>query len=365
MVRIAVLLPNWVGDVVMATPALRALAERFGEEARVWGVMRPYVAEVLEGTPWIHETIFFDPKSRHRQEQSWAVVRRLREQKLDIIISLTNSLRAGAICWASGARRRLGYARNGRGWLLTDAPTPPHDAKGWKPISAVDYYLQLVELLGCTTGSREVQLGTTARDEQAAQRVWQQQGWTDERPVVALCPAGAYGAAKHWPVESFAELGRQLAQKQDLSVLILSGPAEREMARQIQDRAGDPRVVAQLDQPPTIGLSKACLKRCQLVVTTDSGPRHLAAGFGVPTVALFGPTDPAWSLNYSPVELRLQHQELACLPCGQRVCPLQHHHCMHELSVERVFNAVRQLALAQPSLSTKFTTGKSRRIPAA
>jgi heptosyltransferase-2 len=343
MVRVGVFLPNWVGDVVMATPALRAITRQLGSDCQIYGVMRPYVAEVLAGTPWLHETIYFDPKSDDPQQRSWAVVRRLRNLRLDIIISLTNSLRAGVICWGSGAKRRLGYARNGRRMFLTEVLIPPRDKQGWKPISAVDYYLELVALLGCEITDREVELSTTSSDEQLADRVWRQQGWSKREPVVAICPAGAYGAAKHWPVASFAELARRLRQEHDVSVLILSGPAEREMARQIQTQANDPRVVAVLDLPPTIGLSKACLQRCEAVITTDSGPRHLAAGFGVPTVALFGPTDPAWSLNYSPVEIRLQQDQLACLPCRQRVCPLQHHRCMTELTVDRVLQAVWQL----------------------
>jgi heptosyltransferase-2 len=101
-------------------------------------------------------------------------------------------------------------------------------------------------------------------------------------------------------------------------------------------------VVSLAQQSLSIGLTKACIRRAQLVITTDSGPRHLAAGFQIPTVALFGSTDPRWSINYNPCEIRL-HEDLPCAPCAKRICPLKHHHCMRDLAVTRVLGAGQQL----------------------
>lgn len=123
--------------------------------------------------------------------------------------------------------------------------------------------------------------------------------------------------------------------------MVICGPAERDRAASIAQAAAHPRVVSLAAGPLSIGLSKACVRRSRLLVTTDSGPRHFAAAFNVPAVTIFGPTHVAWSENYHPGALHLQLQ-LDCVPCQQRTCPLGHHRCMRELSVDRVYAAVTE-----------------------
>ena len=125
-------------------------------------------------------------------------------------------------------------------------------------------------------------------------------------------------------------------------MLFLCGPAERDSVRDICRRANHPHVRSLADQKLSVGLTKACVRRSRLMVTTDSGPRHIAAAFGVPTVTLFGPTDPRWSHNYHPTSIDL-HLDLPCSPCGDRICPLKHHRCMRELTVEHVMAAANAL----------------------
>jgi heptosyltransferase-2 len=334
--RIGIFLPNWIGDVVMATPALRALRRHF-TEAHLVGILRPYVAPVLEGSDWLDSQCLYDPRGREGQ---WSLVRSLRRQRLAAALLLTNSLRTAALAWLGGARRRVGYARGGRGWLLTDRVRPPRQGRQLAPVSPVDYYLRLVGEMGCPAGSRETELATCPEDEQAAEQIWRARGWSDRDRVVALNTGGAYGAAKDWPRESFAALARQIVQQSAAQVLVLCGPAEEQTARWIEQQADTPRVRSLAGEPLGIGLTKACVRRSCLLVTTDSGPRHFAAGLGVPAVALFGPTDPRWSENYNPCEIRLQHP-IPCAPCARRSCPLGHHRCMRELAVERVFQAVQ------------------------
>ena len=195
--RIGVVLPNWIGDAAMATPTLRTLSDHFGDQASIFGIMRPYVAEVLDGTPWIDERLYYDPKGSSPDLWSWRLVRRLRELRLDCLLLLTNSLRTGVLASLSGARRRIGYARNGRGVLLTDRLKPPRQGRKLTPISAVDYYLELASLLGCTARSRRLELATTEENEHAADWVWDNLGLAKTERVVAFCPSGAFGAAKH------------------------------------------------------------------------------------------------------------------------------------------------------------------------
>ncbi|MHB8861342.1 MAG: lipopolysaccharide heptosyltransferase II [Pirellulaceae bacterium] len=332
--RIGVFLPNWIGDVVMATPALRSLRRQVGPDALLVGIARPYVADVLAGTDWLDALIQYD---RHSLWGLRQLIARLRRERFDAILLLTNSFSTGVFARLAGARQRVGFSLHGRRWLLTDPLDEPRHGSGRTPRSAVDHYLDVVHVLGGRTDSRMLELATMPQEEQAADRVWQEFGWTRRDPIIALNTGGAYGSAKRWPGEHYASLARCLADRQQ-HVLILCGPSERDSVRDIGRRADRPHVRTLADQKLNLGLIKACVRRSRLMVTTDSGPRHIAAAFGVPTVTLFGPTDPRWSHNYHPAAAEL-YLTLPCRPCGCRVCPLKHHRCMRELAVEDVLAA--------------------------
>jgi heptosyltransferase-2 len=334
MERVGIFVPNWVGDVVMSTPTLRAVREHYAS-AHIVGVMRPYVQHVLQGTRWLDETVFLDPGSVDRKQRCLSALRQLRKRQLDLILLLTNSLRSAAVAWLSGARERVGYVRYGRGPLLTGRLPPPRDGRRLAPVSAVDYYLQIAKYVGADIRSKQTELCTTAEDERLADMIWGKLGWQADDPVVALNTGGAYGAAKRWPNHYFADLSRRIVSAVDVRVLILCGPAEREAAAEIERQARHPRVKSLAGEPLGIGLTKACVRRSRLLVTTDSGPRHFAAAFDVPVVSLFGPTDPRWSHNYARRAIDM-HIDLPCRPCARRTCPLGHHLCMYELTPERV-----------------------------
>jgi heptosyltransferase-2 len=337
--RIGIFLPNWIGDVVMATPALRSLREHFGETAKLIGLLRPKVAPVLAGTSWLDQTIQYQRKNTR---DLWRAIKLIRQQQLDAILLLTNSFSTALLARLSGAKRRVGFVMHGRSWLLTDCLYAPTSQGRRMPFSAVQQYLETVEVLGARTTSRCPELATIPEDESLADQVWESFGWDINQKVITLNTGGAYGAGKSWPSEHFAELARRLATRYDTPVLVLCGPAERDVAKSIADRAGHPRVVSLADQKLGIGLSKACVGRSLLMVTTDSGPRHFAAAFKVPAVTLFGPTDPRWSDNYHPEAIDLQ-LDVDCGPCAKRVCPLKHHRCMRELSVNHAFVAAESL----------------------
>lgn len=347
--NIGIFIPNWVGDAVMSTPALRALRKTYGAGARMTGILRPHIAEVLAGTPWLDERVLFDRHSADPSHHSSAVQQRLRELRLDAVVLLTNSLRSAAMAWRCGAPVRAGYVRRGRGLLLTHKLYAPRRGFSWLPTPAIDSYLQVAYALGCELEPPTLELATSTADEAAADLVWRKWQLPMGKEVVVLNSGGAYGAAKAWPNESFAQLARRLVTEQNLAVLVVCGPNERELARRIVELAGHPRVVSLAEEPVSIGLTKACIRRSRLLVTTDSGPRFFGLAFRLPVISLFGPTDARWTRTHDKLELTLHH-EVPCGPCGKRVCPLGHHECMRLLSVERVYRA----ALGQ------LTDGKSQ-----
>ena len=344
--KIGIVLPNWIGDVVMATPTLRALRNHFGTGAELVGVMRPYVSRVLEGTDWLDRTIYFDRRSTDRSYHSLGVIRQLRQWRPDAMLLLTNSLRAGIMAWCSGAQERIGYARNGRGPLLSRILYAPREGGKLSPISPVDSYLNLAYALGCSRESPDLELATLPEDEKQADRVWKRLMLDRVSQVVILNTGSAVGTARDWPIEHFAGLAKLIASDSDTGVLVICGPRERAAAASIERLANDPRVTSMADQDLRLGVAKACIRRSQLMVTTDSGPRHIASAFDVPVVTLFGPIDYRWTDTGHPLAINLQHH-VDCRPCGKTVCPLKHHRCMGEHTVERVYAAVQsQLARA-------------------
>jgi heptosyltransferase-2 len=347
---VAVFLPNWVGDVAMATPTLRALKGYVGSAGRLIGILRPHLFAVLAGTAWLDERWGYDPRAAEPELRGRSVARRLRAARVDVAVLLTNTIDSAWLSLLGRVPERIGYVRNRRGALLTRKLRPPSAGGRRIPISTVDYYLELVRLLPRRAAlphadpvpDARLELATTPADERAADEAWQALGLGGGRRTIACNSSGAFGAAKLWPDESFAALAHRLARRFDDDLLFLCGPAERERAARIVASAAHPRVKSLATLEPSIGLSKACVRRSRLLVTTDSGPRHFAAAFGVPSVTLFGPTDPAWSDNHSAGDRALR-LDLDCSPCQRRVCPLGHHRCMRELSVDVVESAVARM----------------------
>jgi heptosyltransferase-2 len=346
--RLAVFLPNWVGDAVMATPALRALRRHF-RGAELVGVLKPYVAGVLEGGDWFDRLLPVQRGSWSRGVAGTAW--KLRRRGIDLAVLFPNSFRSALVARLGGCRRRVGYARYGRRPLLTDALPPEREADGRLRVSpAVDAYNRLAEHVGCPRPGYELELFTTPADEAAADAVWGRGGLDGFPEVVCLNPGAAFGSAKHWPAEYFAALARDLVRQRGCGVLVLCGPAERYLAGQIAALAGVPRSVRSLgeltveDGPGPrlgLGLTKACVRRADLLVTTDSGPRHFAAAFDRPVVTLFGPTHIGWTETYHPRAVHLQKQ-VECGPCQRRVCPLDHR-CMKRLTPGEVLAAAEGL----------------------
>ena len=346
--NLGVFLPNWIGDVAMATPALRALRAQYPPPHRIVGIMRPYVSDVLAGTAWLDEQLHYDPRSKDKRLSSRSLIRQLRERKLDSIVLFTNSLRTAALAWASGAPQRIGYVCYGRGLLLTHKLYYPRVGRKYLPTPAIDAYLQLAYVAGCGYTSPRMELATLPEDERAADEVWRRLKLPLGRNVAVLNSGGAFGAAKQWPAKSFAELAQHIVSRLGMAVLVNCGPAERKIAEEIVERAAHPRVVHLDDAKLPLGLTKACIRRSGLLVTTDSGPRFFGIAFGVPTVTLFGPTHAAWSRTHAEHEICLS-VPVPCGPCMQRVCPLGHHRCMTDLSVESVQRAAERLLASSGS----------------
>jgi heptosyltransferase-2 len=340
--KIGIFLPNWLGDLVMATPMLRAIRRHFGPSSHLVGVLRPNLSEVLAGSPWLDEQWYFDPRADQAELRHTSLLRRMRRERFDMAILLTNSLRTALVAWLGGVRQRIGYVRYGRGPLLTHKLYPLRQAGNLAPEPMVDYYLRLAAAAGCPPESPRLELFSTPAEDQLAERTWRELGLRADGRVVTFNCSGAYGAAKLWPTEYFGHLARRVVDEMNHDVLIVCGSQERQIAQEIAAHAGRDRVFSMAEQTLGLSASKACIRRGRLMVSTDSGPRHIAAAFGQPVITLFGPTLPIWIENPTVRAINLQ-LDLPCTGCYKRICPLGHHRCMRDLTVDMVANEVASL----------------------
>ncbi len=331
--RLLVVLPSWVGDVVMATPTLRALGELYPAATTAY-LMRPSVQPVIDAAPWCDETIAMPPEADRGAGGLMHLAGRLRAMRFDLAVLLPNSFRTALLARLAQIPRRLGYDRDGRGFLLTDRLIPLRGRGGYVPLPTLHYYLGLARYLGASAPSPAMQLFTRPADDRRADELLREAGVDPPSgsgshsaggPLVLLNPGANYGDAKMWPAERFAAVADALIDRRGATVLLNGAPKERAILDAVHAAARH-----DLIDLPRLGsnltLLKSVIRRCDLMVTNDTGPRHLAAALGVPVVTIFGPTDPRWSEIDFAAERQVRI-DVFCGPCQLKRCPLDHR-CM-------------------------------------
>jgi len=356
--HVAVILPNWVGDVVMATPLLRALRGHLGAAARITAVLRPGYEDLLAGTDWVDAIIPYCRRAGRDDPAVGfqAVSRRLRADRPDAALMLPNSLSSAALAWAGGAGRRIGLSGHWRRALLTDVVPLPNAAQLPTPLR----FVTLLAPLGVPQPPLALELATTPAEQQAGDDLLAMLFPAHRGPLVVLNDNSVNGAARGWGDDRFAALAHLfVARLPDCRVLVHCGPADRESAQAVVRAADLPQVRGMGDVAALpLGLSKALYARAALAVTTDSGPRHLAAAFGVPTVALVGPTKPLDGRSDTERchEIR---RDLPCSPCDRPVCPLVHNDCMRLIGVEEVCRTALELFARVGRAATPLLSGSA------
>lgn len=328
--RLLVAIPNWVGDVVMATPVLAALRARF-PAAHITYLMRPYVREVLHGADWCDEELPW------RGDALLGTARRTRAARFDLALLMTNSFRSGLLAWLARIPRRVGFARDGRTLLLTDRLTPLRKHGRFVPAPLLDAYVRLAEHVGCEVTDRRLRLGVSVAQDLAGRRLQEHYGLAPGRYAL-INPGAAFGAAKCWLPERFAEVCDRLTDELELRCAVVGGPSEAPLMRSIVSlaRSGP----ACCDEPGTsLGSLKPLVRDAALLVCNDTGPRHYGNAFSVPTVTIFGPTHQAWTDTHGAPETKLQ-AVVECGPCQLRTCPIDHR-CMRQISVDQVVAAAK------------------------
>lgn len=336
---IVVRLPNWVGDAVMATPALRALRQAC-EGARLIAIATPPCVRLLAGLPWVDEWIAY---SRHGSHRGWggavAFARSLRPRRADLWLVFPHSFSSALQARLGGARLVAGYHTLERGWLLHAKPRAPRENGKRQPAPMTRHYLDLLAAFGAAHRDERMELCILPGEEERARALRQALGIGSER-YFAVNPGASFGASKLWTLDGFAETIRLLHQRFGGRSLVLCGPGEEALARDIAVRAGPAAIDTSSGFIP-LELLKPVLRDAALLVTTDTGPRHIAAAVGTPQVVVMGPTDP----RYSRTNLewtRVLRKDVECSPCHKKICPIDHR-CMTRIAAAEVVEAAADL----------------------
>jgi heptosyltransferase-2 len=358
--KILVVQPSWVGDAVMATPTLRALRNLY-PDAEIAYLLRRYVKPIYTGMPWVDRLVTYRTgKTKAKAGKGlFDLAARLRSAKFDMAVLLPNSFKTALICKMAGIDKVVGYERDGRGFLLSDKLLPQKDRGKFVPFPIVRYYMGLAQYLGSHDRDLSMKLFVTEAERRAAADVFARSGLDaalerpaaqGRAPLVLLNPGAQYGAAKCWLPESFAALADRLVNETSATVLLSGAPKERAIIDAIR-RHMKRSAVDLSSKGMTLGALKEITRRCDLMVTNDTGPRHIAAAFDVPVVTVFGPTHPEWTEIYFPKERKVA-VKVFCGPCQKKTCPLDHR-CMTRVTPDMVFEqALSLLPSRQPMAAT-------------
>lgn len=324
---------NWVGDSVMTLPALRAL-RRVLPEAKITLVVRPSASGMFADVDFVDEVLTYDRRN------VWSVVPQIKEwrrRKFDLAILFQNAFEAALIPFLAGVPLRMGYATEARQALLTH-PLPLPDWRSSR--HEVFYYLYLVTALeqmlfgtsAICESDPDASLTISEARKTEAENLLRTYGVRTGEPVVVLCPGSINSRAKRWPAEAYATLADRLIESKR-HVVLIGSPNEvdvsQEVTRRMQQQPIDLTGKTSLDQ------ITALLSVIDLIVTNDTGPAHVAAALGRPTLVIFGPTNPLTTRPFAPEAEVLRHPP-DCAPCMLRDCPIDHR-CMTAITVDEVF----------------------------
>jgi len=328
--KILIRTTNWLGDAVLTIPAMGQVRKAF-PTSEITVVANPAVAEMLSNHPDCDRIIVWDKKRTHQGATGLLKFSSdLRQTRYNLSILFQNAIEAAIMVWLARIPKRLGYRTDARG-LLLNYGIPIGAAE--RRLHHVDYYLNMLRQAGINLSPNRPRLYCSEVEIQWAQEQLSGENW------VAVNIGAAYGSAKRWLPERFAEMATRICEELKGRVVLIGSHQEAELGNQISKAIRGPHL--NLIGKTSIRQLMALLTQCRLLVTNDSGPMHIAAALDVPILALFGPTD---HLTTSPVTdyCRIVRHPVDCAPCLKRHCPTDHR-CMTSISVGDVLEAIGSL----------------------
>jgi heptosyltransferase-2 len=335
-VKILVRATNWIGDAILSLPALRAIREQF-PQALLAVLAKPWVAALYENESAIDRVILLETASGARDwTAKWNLVQMVRREQFDLAILFPNSFESAALVRFAGVKRIVGYARDGRSPLLTEAIAVPELSD--IPKHERFYYLELLRRAGIINRipeADEIRLDRIPEARLRGEAAFRSAGVP--LPVVGVSPGAAYGGAKRWLPERFAESAARLAAERNASVAVFGSSAEKHLCDEVASDARGFNFAGITTLREFIDMTAAC----SLFLTNDSGAMHIASALGVPSITVFGPTDETATGPLGPLA-RVVREPVECAPCLKKECPIDHR-CMTRVTTDHVIASAHDL----------------------
>ncbi len=339
--RILVIKLSAVGDIVLITPSLRALRDRF-PKAQITVLVGREGRELLHRCPYIDDLVVFDRAQNGTIAGLLRMARRLRESQIDLVIDFQNNRISHWLGRLCGAPHRYGWAGRRWSWLLSHRAIPPE-----QPLSPVDHQFRLLQLVGVESNDKRLELWPGPSDQSRVDALLNESWVAQQQPLVAIHPGGSW-LSKQWPESYILELVDRLAGISKVRVILIGSAKERPICDRIHHAARVKPVVAA--GRTSLNELAALLGRCSVFIGGDSAPLHVAAAAGIPIIALFGATDPLRHLPPAS-SLTLLRTQLPCSPCYRPKCPrvgAGKMECMKSITVETVAQTAAKIVTASP-----------------
>ncbi|UCE83956.1 MAG: lipopolysaccharide heptosyltransferase II [Deltaproteobacteria bacterium] len=334
--KILIVAPNWIGDAVLCLPVVDGCA-RSWPEADLTVLARARVAELFKARESGVRVLQYEKgNGPWRLGNLLSLGRRLRREDFKLAVLLPNSMSSAMMVWLARVPERVGYATDGRGWLLTHRLKDRRKERG---LHQVDYYLGLLVNLGVGRMDRIPRLQLKAKVADTGQTLLRDLGIGKDEIIIGVHPGAAYGETKRWFPERFGAVLERL-HGSGRRILLLGGPGEEPLAEQICMRIEHPPV--NLVGRTTVSEALALVNQCSLFLSNDSGLMHVAAALNIPQVALFGSSDPQKTAPLNDRAVVIHHRQVSCTPCFKSSCP-EDLECLKAITVDEVCGATERL----------------------
>ena len=358
--RVLVHAPNWLGDMVMALPAIASIRRHFPSDTMAVAA-RASLAPLFSAVPGVDLVVPLAEAAAGGKARRWvwrAQARVIASGRFDVVILLPNSFHAAWVAKRAGVPERWGYRADLRGWLFTKA-IPRKRRRSGEVRHQAEYYQDLVRALGIDPVPVEPRITVSAQVRARATDLLEQHGCGPESVIIGIAPGAAFGHAKRWPSDRFADLIAMLRQEHGATCVLVGSAGDRDAGYAIESSLGSkagagssgwarPNMVNLIGRTDLLELV-GVLASCRAVVSNDSGAMHVAAVLGLPVTAVFGPTDERVTRPLG------NHQVLTnpvwCRPCMLRECPIDHR-CMKRVSARSVFEALSAQLQGAPTLAS-------------
>ncbi len=339
--RILVRVPNWIGDAVMTLPALESLGRRF-TGAKITILAKPRVRAVYEQNPFVYEIVDYDSTGAHSGLKGrMSLARSLKKKKFTKAVLFQNAFEAALITFLARIPERIGYARDMRGPFLTKSIPVTDEIK---KRHQVFYYLNIVKELGGELPKEPVpQIYITEKESELARATLEEAGVGPLTAMLGVAPGATYGPAKRWPADSFAETIKELSSDFSMAPVIFGGPDDVDDSEALSKRLAQ-KDIEHLNLTGKTGLREfiAMAAGAKLFISNDSGPMHIAAALGVPTVAIFASTEPELTGPLGKA-VNVLCADVECRPCFDRKCKDKDYECMDMIKPYMALEVARTL----------------------